>query len=97
MTSLLSRTILVRTTWTNSSEGKPDLVVDQDQRHKITLKIEGKADRTAKGYKFICPLFQPDKTSLHQGLENLPDKFVTLSCPISLAFNFNFYRDPDTG
>ena len=31
--------ILGRTTWTNSSKGKPDLVVDQDQWYKITLKI----------------------------------------------------------
>ena len=36
--------------------------------------IEGKADRTAKGYKFICPIFRLDKTSLHQGLEKLSDK-----------------------
>ena len=37
-----------------------------------TLKIEGKADRTAKGwgviYKFICPIFRLDRTSRHQGL-----------------------------
>ena len=45
--------ILARASWTNSSEGKLDQVVDQDQQHKITLKTEGKADRTAKGYKFI--------------------------------------------
>lgn len=32
----------------NSSEGKPDLVVDQDQHYEITLKIEGKADRTGR-------------------------------------------------
>ena len=31
----------------NSGEGKPYLVVDQDQQYKITLKIEGKADLTA--------------------------------------------------
>ena len=55
------------TTWTNSSEGKPDLVVHQDQQYKITLKIEGKADRTAK-----------------------VNKFINLSRPISLAFNFKF-------
>ena len=58
-------------TWTNSGEEKPDLVVDQDQQYKITLKIEGKADRKAKVYKFICPIFRPDKTCLHQGLEKL--------------------------
>ena len=34
----------------NSGEGKPYLVVDQDQQYKITLKIEGKADLTAKGW-----------------------------------------------
>ena len=32
-------------------------------------KIEGKADRTAKGYEFICAIFRLDKTGLHQGLE----------------------------
>ena len=36
---------------TAASEGKPDLVVDQDRQCKITLYIEGKADRTAKGSK----------------------------------------------
>ena len=44
-------------------------MVDHDQQYKITLKIEGKADRKAKVYKFICPIFRLDKTSLHQGLE----------------------------
>ena len=47
----------------NSGEGKPYLIVDQDQQYKITLKIEGKADLTAIGlvnYKFsICPVFRP--------------------------------------
>ena len=43
----------------------------------IKLKIEGKADRTAKVYKFICPIFRLDKTSLHQGLEKLSD-FIKL-------------------
>ena len=43
--SIIGRTILART---NSSEGKPDHVDYQDQQYKITLKIEGKADRTAK-------------------------------------------------
>lgn len=28
--------------------GKPDLNVDQDQHYKITLKTEGKADRTGR-------------------------------------------------
>ena len=44
------RTIIARTTWTNSSEGKPDPVVDLDQQYRLTLKIKGKADRTAKGW-----------------------------------------------
>ena len=62
--------------WTNSSEGKLDLVVDQDQQYKITLKIEGKADRTAEGYKFICPIFRLNRTSLHQGLEKLSENRI---------------------
>ena len=33
----------------SSGEGKPDLVIDQDQQYKTTLKIEGKTDRTTKG------------------------------------------------
>ena len=44
----IMRTIFARTTWTNSSEGKPNLVVDQDQQYK-KIQIEGKADRTAEG------------------------------------------------
>ena len=43
----------------------------------IKLKIEAKADQTAKVYKFICPIFRLDKTSLHQGLEKLSD-FIKL-------------------
>ena len=36
------------------------------------VKIEGKADRTAKGYKYICPIFSTrQNVSLHQGLEKL--------------------------
>ena len=35
--------------------------------------LEGKADRTAKGYKFICPIFRLNKTSLYQGLEKLSE------------------------
>ena len=62
-----------RTTWTNSSKEKPNLVVDQDQQYKIPLKIEGKTDRTAKGHKRICPIFRLVKTSLHQGLEKLSE------------------------
>ena len=90
-------------TWTNSGEEKPDLVVDQDQQYKITLKIEGKADWTAKVYKFICPKFRLDKTSLHQLFQPLMKtkkfcrvevligkKFVNLSRPISLALNFKY-------
>ena len=34
----------------NNGEGKPYLAVDQDQQYKIRLKIEGKADLTAKGW-----------------------------------------------
>ena len=34
----------------------------------ILLKIEGKTDWTDKIYKFICPIFWLDKTSLDQGL-----------------------------
>ena len=45
----------------------------------MKLKIEDKADRIAKGYEFICPIFRLDKTSLHQGLERL------------IAFNFKCY------
>ena len=40
------------------------------------LKTEGKADRTAKVYKCICPIFRPDKTSLHQGLEKLSENRI---------------------
>ena len=69
----LLRTILARTTWTIINKGKPDLVEDQDQQYKITLDIEGKADRTAKGYKFICPIFRLNKASLYQGLEKLSE------------------------
>ena len=36
-----------RTTWTNSRGRKSDLVKYQDQQRRTTLKIEGKADRTA--------------------------------------------------
>ena len=38
--------------------------------------MEGKADRTAKGYEFICPIFRLDKTTLHQGLEKLTEDRV---------------------
>ena len=58
--------MLARTTWTNSSEGKPGLVVDQSQQYKIS-----KADRIAEGYEFICPIFRQDKISLYRGLEKL--------------------------
>ena len=46
-------------------------VIDQNRQYKITLKTEGKADRTAEGYKFICSIFRLDKTNLHQGLRKL--------------------------
>ena len=49
-------------------------VIDQDHQYKIALKIEGKADRTAEGYKFICPIFRLDKTSLHHGLRKLSEQ-----------------------
>ena len=37
----------------------------------MILKIEGKPDRTAKGYRFTCPIFRLNKTGLHRGLEKL--------------------------
>ena len=43
---------------------------------RMALKIEGKADRTAKVYKFIRPIFWLDKTSLHQGLEKLSENRI---------------------
>ena len=43
----------------------------------MTLKIEGHADRTAKGYKFICLIFRLDKARLHQGLEKLSENRIT--------------------
>ena len=42
-------------------------------------KIEGKADRTAKGWKFtnlFAQKFRLDKTSLHQGLEKLSENRI---------------------
>ena len=42
----------------------------------MILKIKGKADRTAKAYKYICPIFRLDKTSLHQGLEKLSENRI---------------------
>ena len=39
----------------------------------MILKIEGNADRRAKGYKFICPIFRLNKTSFRRGLEKLSD------------------------
>ena len=42
----------------------------------MILKIEGKADRTAKVYKYICPIFRLDKTSLNQGLEKLSENRI---------------------
>ena len=40
------------------------------------MNLEGKGDRTAKGYKFICPVFWLDKTSLQQGLEKLSENRI---------------------
>ena len=42
----------------------------------IFLKIEGKGVFTAMGYKFICPIFRQDKTSLYQGLEKLSENRI---------------------
>ena len=46
---------------------------DNNRGDNLTLKIEGNVDRTAKVYKFICPIFRLDKTGLHQGLEKLSE------------------------
>ena len=62
--------------------------------HEIQLKIEGKADRTANGYKFICPIFRLDKTSLYQGLEKLSDKIrlsLAAVCLIGPCKNRSLY------
>ena len=69
-------TILARTTCGDHLGKHPDLVVNQDQQYKITLEIERKADRRAKVYKYICPIFRPDKTSLHQWLEKLSENRI---------------------
>ena len=75
--------------------GKPDLVVDQDQQYKITLKIEGKADQTAKGYKFMtCPIFRIDRTSAHQRLEK-PIPYPVNVIPNS-ALYFNLVNSENT-
>ena len=54
--------------------------------------MEGKADRTVKGYAYICPIFRLDKTILHHGLEKLRKpssgiyffitniRFISVSC-----------------
>ena len=39
-------------------------------------KTESKADRTAKVYKFICPIIRLNKTSLDQGLEKLTENRI---------------------
>ena len=39
-------------------------------------KTEGKADRTAKVYKFICPIIRLNKTSLDQELEKLTENRI---------------------
>ena len=46
---------------------------DNNRGDNLTLKIEGNVVRTAKIYKFICPIFRLDKTGLHQGLEKLSE------------------------
>ena len=43
---------------------------------RVIPKTEGKADRTAKVDKFICPIIRPDKTSLDQGLEKLSENRI---------------------
>ena len=66
--------------------------------HEIQLKIEGKVDRTANGYKFICPIFRLDKTSLHQGLEKLSDKIrlsLAAVCLIGPFKNRSLYIQTD--
>ena len=40
-------------TWRNNNEGTSDLGMDRDQQYRITLKLEGKADRTAMDGSFI--------------------------------------------
>ena len=42
----------------------------------VKIKIEGKADRTAKVFKFIYPISRLDKTSLHQGLGKLSENRI---------------------
>ena len=42
----------------------------------VKIKIEGKADRKAKVYKFIYPISLLDKTSLHQGLGKLSENRI---------------------
>ena len=39
-------------------------------------KTEGKADGTAKVYKFICPIIRLNNTSLDQGLEKLSENRI---------------------
>ena len=41
-----------------------------------TEGLKLKADRTAKVYKFISPIFRLDKTSLHQELEKLSENRI---------------------
>ena len=37
---------------------------------------------TAKVYKFICPIFRLDKTSLYQGLEKFSEKWMDIDLQI---------------
>ena len=66
--------------------------------YEIQLKIEGNAERTANGYKFICPIFRLDKSSLHQGLEKLSDKIrlsLAAVCLIGPCKNRSLYIQTD--
>ena len=45
--------LCVRITWTNRSEGKPDLGVDQYLQYRITLKIESTLSPFLQLYKSL--------------------------------------------
>ena len=45
---------------------KPELAEVRKGPNSVTLQIEGKADRTAKGYKFICPVSSRPRISTRQ-------------------------------
>ena len=63
--------------------------------HEIQLKIEGKVDRTANGYKFICPIFRLDKTSFHQGLSDKIRLSLAAVCLIGPFKNRSLYIQTD--